>query len=339
VGLGFGLLSAQLRSDDSDWRRAYQDTIDTAARAEALGFDSVWTTEHHFIDDGYMPSLLAVSAAIAAATSRIEIATGVLLAPLHHPLRLAEDAATVQLLSDGRLTLGLGLGWSATEYEAFSADMRTRGRAMDEILTILRNAWSGGVFEHDGDVYQFPPLAVRPTPHRPIPIVIGGGAEAAIRRAGTSADGIFSNVPSDRYLTQVGWARQEIERRGGSVDDFRWLHYTVMYPCDDTQAGWERLRPHLWQMSWKYSDMEASATRTGALPEAPPLAADQEARIRERAVLVGTSDEIVSRLMEIRERSGVDTRFVARSSFHTMDPAEQDELMERLATEVAPHLP
>lgn len=339
MGLGFGLLSAQLRSDDADWRRAYRDTVETAIRAEALGFDSVWTTEHHFVDDGYMPSLLAVSAAIAAVTSRIEIATGVLLAPLHHPLRLAEDAATVQLLSDGRLTLGLGLGWSATEYAAFAADTRTRGRAMDEILTILRSAWSGEVFEHRGDVYRLPRLAVRPTPHRPVPIVIGGGAEAAIRRAGRAADGIFSNVPADRYLTQVGWARDEIERRGGSTDDFRWLHYTVMYPCDDPQAGWERLRPHLWQMSWKYSDMEASATRTGPPPAAPPLAAEMESRLRERAVLVGTPDEIVTRLLELRELSGVDTRFVARSHFHTMEPSEQDELMERLATEVAPRLP
>jgi len=339
VGLGFGLLSAQLRSEDSDWQRAYRDTIDTAVRAEALGFDSVWTTEHHFVDDGYMPSLLAVSAAIAAATSRIEIATGVLLAPLHHPLRLAEDAATVQLLSDGRLTLGLGLGWSATEYEAFSAEMRTRGRAMDEILSILRKAWSGAVFEHQEAVYQLPALAVRPTPHRPIPIVIGGGAEAAIRRAGRFADGIFSNAPADRYLTQVGWAREEIDGSGGSVDDFRWLHYTVLYPCEDSDAGWERLRPHLWQMSWKYLDMEASASRTGNPPEAPPLSREQELRLRERAVLVGTPDEIVSRLLEVRRLSGVDTRFVARSFFHTMQRNEQDELMERLATEVAPHLP
>ena len=338
MGLGFGLLSAQLRPGESDWSRAYDETLRIADAAEQLGFDSVWTTEHHFVDDGYMPSLLVTSAAIAARTTSIEIGTGVVLAPLHHPLRLAEDAATVDLISGGRLTLGLGLGWSEAEFAAFGADMRRRGRAMEEILTILPQAWSGDVFEHTGTEYQLPELAVRPAPSRPIPILIGGGAEPAIRRAARLADGIFSNAPAAKFLEQVTWARQELERRQRDPDDFRWTHYSIIYPCDDPEAGWEELRDHLWHLTWKYRDMVPSAIRPGPPPAAPPLATDQAGKLRERAVIIGPPDQIVEELLEVRAQSGVDTEFVARSYFATMEYDRQVELMQRLASEIAPHL-
>ena len=332
MALGLGLLSAQIAPGGArTWSDAYRETLTIAERAEAKGYQSVWTTEHHFVDDGYMPSLLVTSAAIAARTTSIEIGTGVMLAPLHHPLRLAEDAATVQLLSSGRLSLGLGLGWSPIEFRAFGAEMRHRGRAMDEVLQILPQAWSGLPFRWDGDVYRFPEIAVRPTPEARIPVIIGGTVDAAVRRAARHADGFFSNASPDRFVHQVQLATDELEQTGRDPRSFRWIYYAVIFPTSDPAEA----LPHVWHQVWKYSDMEASATRRGPLPAAPPLSPDIEAQLRKRLV-VGSGDEIVTYLRGIQERVEVPVQFVARSHFATLPLARQVEVVDQLAEEVLP---
>jgi probable F420-dependent oxidoreductase len=337
-GLGFGLLSAQLRPGERDWDRAYDDTIALTRHAEGLGFHSVWTTEHHFVDDGYMPSLPVVSAAMAAITERIEIGTGVMLAPLHHPLRLAEDAATVSLLSGGRFTLGLGLGWSGVEFAALGADMRLRGRAMDEILAILPKAWSGEVFAHDGTVYDLPAVAVRPVPSHRVPIVVGGGADAALRRAARLADGFFANTPVPRFAQQVKVILDEMERVGRDPAGFRFIHYAILYPASSMEAAWEEAEEHVWQMMWKYGDMEASARRNGPPPAAPPLSSGQRSHLQERAVFAGPPDHLVEQLAAVRVAVDVPVDLVARSYFPTLSTARQVELMDQLAAGVAPFI-
>jgi probable F420-dependent oxidoreductase len=338
MGLGFGLLSAQLRPGETDWTRAYDETIRLAVDAERLGFDTIWTTEHHLVDDGYMPSLLVVSAAIAQATSRIGIGTGVILAPLHHPLRLAEDAATVQLLSHGRLQLGLGLGWVETEFVALGADPRRRGAAMDEILQILPQAWSGEPFAHEGTVYQFPAVGVRPTPSSKIPVLVGGGAEAAIRRAARLADGLFANAPADAFVQQVGWVLDECDRIGRDPATFRFVHYSILLPGRSQVDAMERYRDALWAMQWKYSDMEASASRPLPAVVPPPLTRSDDELTRGRATYAGTPDELVEALLAIRRRAGVPVELVARSHFPLLAYEPQAELMAQLAEGVAPHL-
>ena len=335
-GLGFGLISAQRSpGDPRSWTDLYREALDLTVRAEELGYRSVWTTEHHFIDDGYMAALLPMSAAMAARTSTIEIGTGVILAPLHHPIRLAEDAAAVQLISAGRFTLGLGLGWMLVEFDALGADLKRRGRAMDEILTILPQAWGGQPFAHRGTIYSFPEIGVRPTPEAPIPIVIGGGAEPAVRRAARMAQGFFSNASPAGLAEQVTWATDELEKAGQDPATFRWIYYTVMFPGADPDAAWDAGRSHIHAMRWKYADMEPSATRSGVLPEPPPLSGNAEAKLR-RSTLLGTGSDIAERIASIREAAGVDLDIVARSYFPTLSFAEQVELMDQLATEVAP---
>lgn len=338
MSLGFGLLSAQLRPGESDWDRAYDETVRLAVEAERLGLSSVWTTEHHFVDDGYMPSLAVVSAAIAAATSEVEIGTGVLLAPLHDPIRLAEDAATVSLLSKGRFTLGLGLGWSEVEFAALGVARTRRGAAMEEILQILPKAFSGDPFRHSGAVYDLPELAVRPAPSTKIPVLIGGGAEAAIRRAARLADGIFANVPRDHFLQQIEWIKDECGRVGRDPAELRIIHYSVMLPGTSSEEAMDRYLDHVWQMYWKYQDMEASATRPGPPQAAPPFDQTKRDSLYGRSTVAGTGEQMVETLNQIREAAGLRVEFAARSYFHTLDYDAQVELMQQLAEGVAPHV-
>jgi probable F420-dependent oxidoreductase len=338
MGLGFGLLSAQLRPGETDWTRAYDDTIRIAVEAERMGFSSVWTTEHHFVDDGYMPSLLVVGAALAQATSTIELGTGVILAPLHHPIRLAEDAATVQLLSHGRLTLGLGLGWAEIEFAGLGADPRRRGAAMDEILEILPKAWTGEPFRHRGAIYDLPEVGVRPRPSTRIPVVIGGSAEPAIRRAARLADGIYSNATAEGFAEQVGWALDEMAAIGRDPATFRFIHYSMLIPGPSRAEALARYRDAIWAVQWKYSDMVASASRVLPPPPAPAFIRPDEALLKRGATFAGTPAELVDTLQAVRASVPVPVELATRSHFPLLELDDQLELMRVLAEDVAPHV-
>ena len=122
------------------WRRPYthiySEIFEQIIWAEQQGFDDVWLSEHHFQEDGYAPSLLPIAAAIAARTTTMRIGTAVLLLPLHHPVRVAEDAATVDVISNGRFQLGVGVGYKVEEFDSFAIAKTERGRRTNEGLEI-----------------------------------------------------------------------------------------------------------------------------------------------------------------------------------------------------------
>ena len=125
------------------WEQLYRTHLDLIADSEAMGFDDAWLTEHHFVDDGYSPSLLPIAGAVAARTTRIRIGTFLVLLPLHNPVRLAEDTATVDLISNGRFELGVGLGYRPAEFDDQGIPAATRGARMGYSCEVGKSVLSG----------------------------------------------------------------------------------------------------------------------------------------------------------------------------------------------------
>ena len=331
--LGFGIITCQrypgeTRSDEE----LYADALDLAVYAEELGFDSVWTSEHHFVDDGYLPSLLPMCAAIAARTHRVEIGTGLLLIPLHDPIRIAEDAAVVDLISRGRLILGLGLGWREEEFEGFALPIDERVARLEEAVGVLRGAWRGEAVSASGS-----PVSVTPRPDRPggPPIWIGAWAERAVRRAGRLADGFIASggTPAE-FTEQIGWAWHEREGVGDHPTFGVGVHQRV-FAWNGTEAeAWDLVSPFMRYVSWKYDDMEGARGRSGPPPAPPPMTAEEEAALRQEVIL-GTPQQVAEQINAYREAAGSDLHFVADLYWPGMEPKVQREAMRIFAEEVA----
>ena len=227
--LRFGLLSAQGSQP--------RDGLDARLRAapRRRGRAARFRRVLHFVDDGYMPSL---SAALAQATSRIEIGTSMILAPMHHPLPLAEDAATVQLLSHGRLVLGLGLGWSRWACTRDSAPMHRRGASMENLQILPQHgaASRSPIAElprsprsRSGRRRRRGPWCSAPTRHPPRP----PRRRHALQRARGDRGG-------------VGWVLDELEPAGRDPSSFRFVHYSILLPAASRADALARYRDAVW---------------------------------------------------------------------------------------------
>lgn len=177
-------------------RAAGPDAITEAARlAEALGFADVWVSDHVVqpASQGYpspylIDPLLTLTWA-AAATERIGLGTSVLVASQYHPVWLANATASLDLLSGGRLKLGIGVGWSEAEFAVLGQSFHDRGRRTDEILDVLTTCWRTDPSTHHGRYYAFDDLRVLPKPAHEIELWIGGASEASYRRAARHGTG------------------------------------------------------------------------------------------------------------------------------------------------------
>jgi len=194
-----------------------------ATAAEDAGFESIWTVEHVVVPVGYesqypydqsgkmpggektdIPDPLVWLSFVAAATSSIKLGTGILIVPQRNPLVLAKEVATLDKLSEGRMVLGVGVGWLEEEFEALGVPFAQRGKRLDDYIVAMRRLWTENEAQYAGEFTSFPAVVARPKPPQgSVPIVIGGHSEAAARRAGRLGDGFFPGKGSNDRLREL----------------------------------------------------------------------------------------------------------------------------------------
>jgi probable F420-dependent oxidoreductase len=183
----FSLSLPVLRDETS--HDPFAQTFELAQEAEQAGFDTATIGHHHFMP-GNASDPLTFMAAVAARTSTLRVGTGIFQLAVHNPVRVAEQVATIDQHSAGRVSLGVGLGWWPLEYDVQGSDFHTRGARLEEALTVLRLVWENENTSFDGRFYQFPELTVYPRPvQRPHPVLwVAGVADVAIERAARLGD-------------------------------------------------------------------------------------------------------------------------------------------------------
>ncbi len=171
--------------------RVIDEIIAEAQAAEASGWDGCFITEHHQQEDGYLPNPLLMAGLVGMRTQRIRVGTCVLLLPLHHPVQVAEDCAVIDLATHGRLVLSVGVGYQAHDFAAFNVPIEERASRTDEGVEILRKAWTGKRFDHEGKHFRYENALISPTPaQRPgPPIWMASWTPPGLRRAARIADG------------------------------------------------------------------------------------------------------------------------------------------------------
>lgn len=329
--LRFGVMHdcRRLPGDDTSMSDVYSAVIEQVVFAEELGFDSVWFTEHHFLADGYLPAFQPLAGAIAATTSRIRISTDIAILPLYHPVRLAEEMAVLDNISNGRMELGVGMGYVPAEFEAFGVSLRNRVSLTEEAIEILRLAWSDGPFSFDGRRYQLTDVDVHPKPVQPggPPLWVAAVRKPGALRAARLGTHLLPQTSRSEVLDP--WI-EAVRADGREPTDHRVGIIRSFLVTDDPERDWA-----IWKPAEKYR-MSVYKEMMRATPDDYGRGWGDEDSIPQN-VFVGNADECVEELQRFIDvygftdiamaglPPGVDTEFMAQN-------------LERFATQVIPRV-
>jgi alkanesulfonate monooxygenase SsuD/methylene tetrahydromethanopterin reductase-like flavin-dependent oxidoreductase (luciferase family) len=300
-----------------------------AAYLDQAGFDTIWITEHHCTDDGYLAAAMPMMAALAAKTKQAKIGSYVILAPFYHPLRLAEDTALIDVISNGRLRLGIGLGYRGEEFEAFQTPKNERlGRTL-ETVEILKKAWTGERFSFAGKYFTIKDARVLPKPiSQPYPELLWGGmAPKAIGRGAKLDMGFACNLGAK----EIKLYHDALRELGKDPAAYSIVNSRLVFVADSEEQAWETIKPYLMYQMALYGKWLAE----GAIEAGGSYKPDAEA-LRKSAIL-GPPERVIKLLKDVI--AGVPmTEITLMMQFPGLDPAKSMHSLKRFATEVLPAL-
>lgn len=310
---GIGMYSTQ-RPPDSPYthRELFADMLRQAKMADDAGLDSFWIAEHHFAEDGYVPAVIPVCAAVLAATKHLVAGTSIAIASFYHPIRLAEDAIALDLLSQGRFILGLGTAYRPEEFAGFGIDPATDEARLEEVTDIVERAFTGKPFSHRGRFYGVPELTVTPSPFTPggPPIMLAGDgvADRDAARAGERGKRyqVDPSLPLDEVQRLVGI--YDAAYRGAGEVELPLFNYGFV---SDDSDPWEEMRPGFTYLRQTYDRWAGRAVR--------------DVHRENHRLILGTREEVARQVLEYHRMFGDRLHFILRLNYPGQDPKRSDE--------------
>ena len=344
----FGLFHSVQLPDPSEQDRYYSEALEQVIHAERLGYNSVWFTEHHFTRHGIVSATLSVLAYLAGVTNSIRLGTAVTVLPFHNPVQLAEQTATVDVLSNGRLDLGVGRGYQWGEFHRMGVPMDEASRRFEEGMKVLTRAWTATEpFDHRGEFWSFNDMTAQPRPvqqpHPPV-FVAASGADSVARVVRNDWNLLIGQGESQQQVArQVEFYSDALAEVEAEYTPQRLVVARAMYAAPSTElARREAKVPFMW---FKDTGQEVSAPpgqRLDLLPEefaayrsryTPDARFDYDASC-DNVMLFGSPEHIVDRIGQLRE-AGVEN-LIFFVNFGGIEHQKVLDSLELFAAEVMP---
>jgi probable F420-dependent oxidoreductase len=335
MGFDFGV-HYSCQAPDGNTAEVYQRTVAQAEIAADLGFSSFSVAEHHFMEDGWVPTPFMLLSAIAGVTDDVRVGTNVTLLPLANPIRVAERVAVLDLLSGGNARLGVSIGWRNVEFEAFGVDKRERGRRITEGMKLVSRLLTERDVTFDGDYYAVENLTVTPRPVSDVPIWCGGQAPVAIRRAAHVADSwTISPIESVSELEEsIGVYEDALADAGRSIEDVHVPLRREVYVAEDDETAWEEAGEAVLR---EYQDVYGDYDSVDAdFSDDPEEAIEQ---IRDHAAdrfIVGGPETAIEQLERYEDAVGMD-ELLLRTHFPGLDMDLAEKSLRTISEDVMPH--